>query len=465
MERLSKLRRALIPSDPLQTLFLLGVVLISFSRQLGWYSRPLILKFAQNASAWHRFQIFMNFAVLPTVFAGCAGYFVCFWPGKHPLRKTLLSVVLPALVGLVFVFYNYTSLVAPSVSVLYGGKSFLSDAATMARDWKLFPTAFYACLLGTVLILLFLGSLLRSKAVLPISFSAASDTGELRPELDSRISILIFAMLAVVFFVGDVSNVLEARFLPRGPNPISSAVFELSGALQALFLIVVALSIAGSARLNSLRRVLGFPTLRFLGWTCVIGAVIGFLVQTMHYLSQRAHWAAFDYGKVGPPEFSHLVWSDTGLTAIGLIIVAICEEIVVRGLIQPQLLRRFGMHRGIIFTAAVWGAYEFHLHSFARYAIPDLLVGVGIFFGTHVVLSYLYAWAYLKSGSIVPTIVLHTILNLSTLFRIELDFPGARFVRPAVWAIGTLFLFRFWPVRQQITPEIETSHPDPSPAA
>ncbi|HYK40538.1 MAG TPA: hypothetical protein VEU98_10945, partial [Candidatus Eremiobacteraceae bacterium] len=108
MERVSKFCRALIPTDPFQFLFLLGVVLISFSRQLAWYSKPLISEFIQNASALRRFQILMNLAVLPTVFAGCAGYFVCFWPGKHLVRRTVLVVVLPALIGLVLVFANYT---------------------------------------------------------------------------------------------------------------------------------------------------------------------------------------------------------------------------------------------------------------------------------------------------------------------------------------------------------------------
>jgi len=133
-------------------------------------------------------------------------------------------------------------------------------------------------------------------------------------------------------------------------------------------------------------------------------------------------------------------------------------------LIQPKLLDRFGMHRGIIFTAAIWGAYEFHFYSFARHSIADLLVSVGIFFGTHLALSYLYAWAYLKSDSIIPAIMLHAILNLSTLFRIELDFPGARFARPVVWAVGTLLLFRLWPVVRRIAPAVEIADADPSPA-
>jgi len=104
MEQFSKFCRTLLPADPFQAMLLLGVVLISFSRQLGWYSRPLVFKYTQSTNAMHRFESFMIFAVLLTVFAGCAGYFVCFWPGKHPARRTIVTVLLPAFAGLVFRF-------------------------------------------------------------------------------------------------------------------------------------------------------------------------------------------------------------------------------------------------------------------------------------------------------------------------------------------------------------------------
>ncbi|MBS1866688.1 MAG: CPBP family intramembrane metalloprotease [Acidobacteria bacterium] len=253
--------------------------------------------------------------------------------------------------------------------------------------------------------------------------------------------------------------------LPHGPSGTYDALFSLSGAVQALFLLLVALLIVGSAGLKSVREVLQIPKPRFLGWTCGIGVVLGFLIPTLQYLYERAHWAAFDFGRTGPPQFSAVTFHDSWLTAFGLIVIAICEEIVIRGLLQPKLLDRFGMHRGIVFTAAIWGTYEFHLRTFARYSIPDLLIAIGVFFGTHLALSYLYAWAYLKSGSIVPTIVLHAILSLSTIFKVELDFPGAEYARPFLWAVGTLVLFHVWPVDRRIVPPIEMTDANPSPAS
>lgn len=461
MEQFSKFCRTLLPADPFQAMLLLGVVLISFSRQLGWYSRPLVFKYTQSTNALHRFESFMIFAVLLTVFAGCAGYFVCFWPGKHPARRTIVTVLLPAFAGLVLVFYNYTSLVAPTVSVLYRKRSYFVDAAAIAGDWKIFPTAFYTCLLGAILVFLFLLRHAAGRTILPISFAASYDKGELRPGFSRRISILIFSLLAFVFFTSCIASVLGYSMLLSRPSPTSDA---LSRAIQSVFLLLVAFIIVGSEGLKSVRDVLRFPTARFLGWSCGIGIALGFLVPVLRYLYERAHWAAFDFGRLSPPEFSDVTLRDSWLAALGLIVVAICEEIVLRGLIQPKLLDRFGMHRGIIFAAAIWGAYEFHFYSFARHSIADLLVSVGIFFGTHLALSYLYAWAYLKSDSIIPAIMLHAILNLSTLFRIELDFPGARFARPVVWAVGTLLLFRLWPVVRRIAPAVEIADADPSPA-
>jgi membrane protease YdiL (CAAX protease family) len=465
MEQFTRFCRSLIPTDPFQALFLSGAVLISFSRQLGWYSRPIILKYTQDTSVSHNFANFMIIAVLPTLFAGCAGYFVCFWPGKHPVRRTAVAVLLPVLAGLILVFLNYASLAAPSrVSVLYGQKSDLTGVAAMAGEWRLFPTAFYACLLGAIFVFLFLLRLANGKSALPLRFLASYAKVGLGPELSKRTCILIFAIPALAFFANCISYVFGAWSLPHGPSPISDALSKLSGATQASFLAVVAFLIVGSVGLKFLRQVLQLPTPRFLGWACGIGVVLGFVVPVLHYLFERSHWAAFDFGKTSPPQFSDVTLHKSWLAAIGLIVVAICVEIVMRGLLQPKLLDRFGIHRGIVFTAAIWGAYEFHLYNFARYSVPDLLVTVGVFFGTHLTLSYLYAWAYLKSGSIVPTIALHAILSLSTLFKIELDFPGARYARLVVWVVGTLLLFRIWPLTRQIAPEVDMPRPDPTPA-
>jgi membrane protease YdiL (CAAX protease family) len=464
MDKFSKFCRALIPADAFQSLFLFGVVLISFSRQLGWYSRPLIFEFTQEAHIPRNFVNFMALAVLPTVFAGCAGYFVCFWPGKHPVRRMMLAVLLPAVSGLLLVFFNYASLVTPTVSVLYRKKPYFSVIATLASDWKLFPTAFYACLLGVILVLLFLQRLGRGKPVLPLSFPVSPDDGELGPELPRRFSILVFALPALVFFTSCTSTFIF-WLLPSGRSPALDTLFNLSPAFQALILLLVSALIVGLDGLRFLWKVLQLPPPRFVGWACAIGVVLGFFIPTLRYLYERSHWAAFDFGRVGPPRFSDSVaFHGPGSLIFGLIVVAICEEMVMRGLLQPGLLDRFGMHRGIIFTAVIWGAYEFHLYSFARYSVLELFIAVAIFFGSHIVLSYLYAWTYLKSGSIVPAIVLHAILSLSILFRVEVDFPAARYARVVVWAIGALLLYRFWPVSRQMASEVDMSGPDPSPA-
>src|SRR5881397_2180054 len=165
----------------------------------------------------------------------------------------------------------------------------------MARDWTLFPTAFYACLLGAVLVFLFLQRLARGKSVLPLSFPATSAKGELEPELSGRVCILIFSIPALAYFANCISYALGLWSLPYGPSPTSSALFKLSGAIQALFLLFVALLIVGSSGLKSLRQVLQLPAPRFLGWTGGIGVVLGFLIHAMRYLYERSHWAASDF--------------------------------------------------------------------------------------------------------------------------------------------------------------------------
>jgi|GEM_PF-6080223 membrane protease YdiL (CAAX protease family) len=465
MERFSKFCRSLIPADAFQALFLLGVVLISFSRQLGWYSRELVFQYTDDRQVLQRFGIFMVYAILPTVFAGCAGYFICFWPGRHPVRRIVLAVLLPVLAGLAWVFFLYASLAAAPVSVLYRNQWNFFGATAIAKDWRLFPTPFYACLLGAILVLLFLQRLARGKSVLPLSFPVSPGESELGPELSKRISILIFVIPGLVFFTACASTVMALWFVPNLQSPRLDTIFSLSPGIQSLILLLVAILIVGFDGLKSIWKVLQLPPPSFVGRVCLIGVVLGFFVPAVQYLYERSHWAAYDFGRISPPHFSdHITSHAPGALIIGLIVAAICEEMVMRGLLQPGLLARFGMHRGIVFTAAIWGAYEFHLHSFVRYSIPELLLVVTTFFGTHVVLSYLYAWAYLKSGSIIPTIVLHAILSLSFLVRVELDFPFASYARVMVWAIGAMLLYRFWPVRRQMVPPVGLSEANPNPA-
>jgi membrane protease YdiL (CAAX protease family) len=207
-------------------------------------------------------------------------------------------------------------------------------------------------MLGASFVLVFLQRLVAG-SVLPVGFPMSSEENE-RPVLPMRISILIFAMLAVAFFTACVSALPVIAVLPKGRAQLSNSIFTLSGGIQSLFLLVLALLIVGSAGLDSVRHAFRLTSARFLGWALATGVIIGFLLPALGYVLERSHWTSLDVAKAYPPQISDLLVSDASwLGAFGLILVAICEEIVVRGMLQPRLTARFGLHGGIIFTAAI----------------------------------------------------------------------------------------------------------------
>src|SRR6266567_9382755 len=103
MNRLSSFLRSAIPADPWHLVLLAGVVCIYVSPFCRLWPREIL---ASSYSSWSEtdsrgaFDVMRFWVILlrfALVFSGIAGYFVCFWPGARPIRRTALVVFLPAL--------------------------------------------------------------------------------------------------------------------------------------------------------------------------------------------------------------------------------------------------------------------------------------------------------------------------------------------------------------------------------
>src|SRR5947209_14330570 len=90
MKRLAKFLRSVLPVDWTQLIFLFGIVCLYIAGHLrSWATEGTFTPYKP-----------LLFAAYMTFLAGAAGYFICFWPGMHPVRRILYWVCLPALVGL-----------------------------------------------------------------------------------------------------------------------------------------------------------------------------------------------------------------------------------------------------------------------------------------------------------------------------------------------------------------------------
>src|SRR3989442_8830101 len=97
VKRVAEFLRSVLPDEWTQLIFLFGVVCLYIAGHL----RP-----------WPAESIYtprrpLLFAAYMTLLAGTAGYFGCFLPCRHPVRRLLYLVWFPALVGLRLTFFLF----------------------------------------------------------------------------------------------------------------------------------------------------------------------------------------------------------------------------------------------------------------------------------------------------------------------------------------------------------------------
>src|SRR5262249_48190756 len=111
------------------------------------------------------------FAAYMPLLAGVTGYFICFWPGRHPVRRISCWVCLPALGGLslaygLFLYYG----LGPSSR---GTGTVHTIGWALSALWSL-GAEFHFALLGLILVALFAWRLATGRSSLPLALPESS---------------------------------------------------------------------------------------------------------------------------------------------------------------------------------------------------------------------------------------------------------------------------------------------------
>jgi hypothetical protein len=172
VERLAKFIRSVIPADPARLLLLAGAVCLTVSPHLRfWPSEFITLLDHRSEVLVEQAAALKTFLVFFVMFSGMAAYFVCFWPGSHPIRRILLSVFAPAIAGSGFILAQIFWFTQPATSVLqsthYVTQSIKSSEWTR---WISLPGFFY-CVVGLLLLAIYTSRLAFGIARLPLSLS------------------------------------------------------------------------------------------------------------------------------------------------------------------------------------------------------------------------------------------------------------------------------------------------------
>jgi membrane protease YdiL (CAAX protease family) len=92
------------------------------------------------------------------------------------------------------------------------------------------------------------------------------------------------------------------------------------------------------------------------------------------------------------------------------------EELGWRGLLVPELARRFSFTATALISGVAWAAWHVPVMVLADYHNPGapLWFGLVCFAVLVIGISFAFAWLRLKSGSVWPTVLLHASHNVAS---------------------------------------------------
>jgi len=368
LKALFRFLRSVLPADLFQLVFLAGIFCLIVSRRLRWWPSHGLKGIPQEVfnsptSAIRDLWIsLLSIGVWPIMFSALAGYFVCFWPGKRPVRRVVLAVCLPvslvvALLSISFIYFTDRplSVLEPTSDILRHARSW------PARLWTLGP-GLHLCLLGIVLIAVFTFRLASRKSHLPLAVAPPAN----------------YLLLGVAF--------------------------------------PVAVSLASS-----------------------LGG----------YLLSRMQWAAGNRWHTPPELVSYFAVPDAWLLL--LFFAALAEEIIFRGLLQPRFIERYGVYRGIFLVSVVWASFHFWSDSYGASEV-GVLEQFSYRICSCLALGFVLSWITLRSGSVLPAAIAHTLSNVSVFSQPHL--PGDRLWQLTLWTGLGYALFHYWPI-SETTPSDE----------
>ena len=463
VKRVAEFLRSVLPDEWTQLIFLFGVV---------------CLYIAGHLRSWPAESIYtprrpLLFAAYMTLLAGTAGYFVCFWPGRHPVRRILYWVCLPALVGLgltYFLFLYYG--LGPSSAHEISKSAAHTIGWALSALWELGP-GFNSALLGLIIVTLFALRLASGCSSLPLALPKSSVPFSDDPASWRRVQILVWIQVALAGGLLNISlhisfalvllgiayllfpwiarlarlSTLATSFL-RG---LAAIIGSLPDAYPAT-MVGLALLTLGKEGWKDLRRSVRLPLPESFVLAMAFPVGISAVISFAQYFVDRVHWLAQHAGTFAPPQIAAYFGLPTG-PVLSPLYDAFAEEVIFRGLLQPRFIRRYGLTRGIFLLAMVWAAAHFFVDSFSsQLSHGGVLLAIGWRVVDCLVLSFVLGWLTLQTESVLPATVAHGFENVLISSPFGAPFPAMGLVKTLLWGVLAYVLFRYWPVRLEGEP-------------
>ena len=455
-KRLGSFIASLMPADRGFFFLLLGSTLLFISSSLGWWHgwKTAVLGTSRNSgtaigtlaiAAWREILPFSSF---PLKLAGAAGFFVCFFPGRFPLRRLRLWVCLPAALGIAmpFVLVSAAALGIQGKTNPWGNGDLISLSGMSKITWNA-GTGLHFALLGLVFIILGESRLRRGLAVLPIHLkSTTPQSADIASQQSDEHTWTKFVWFAITLMneVGVVGGAIAASILGRAFDATyfgfthSHAIWFLKTLVLVIaagvFLLLV-LSLAGESRWEVLRNSIRLPFPEYFA--------IGFLLPLAIYVVPQIFADIYDPSRPLPSPRVADSTMTPALIFFNLCLFALVEEIAWRGYLQPRFIARFGVYRGIFFVGMVWAAFHFSGDFRANQTDANVIRAlVGRMLGA-ILIGFALSWLTLRSKSVLPAALAHATQNGLS----ECGAPSY-WLELGLWALAVFLLFRFWPPRE-----------------
>jgi membrane protease YdiL (CAAX protease family) len=462
-ERLASFLRSVIPADPSQLLFLAGIVCLVVSSRLSWLpSEKALAPFHPDSSEYFQMvfdtRIFLIFPSLLSLFSGFAGYFVCFWPGARPIRRTIFLVLIPALAGIGLDLGRLLYVDSLFTSVL--NHNIVGNLPTWPQLllWTSAP-GFHFGIAGIILVGVFVARMLFGLARLPLSLNGTTANNSLDGEFWYRAQLIIWVLLGPLLFAVTIPTVTIFMF-PIVASRISiiteNAWFpRISSFIESLMYLGMICWVGGRSFRETVRASVRLFQPLYLVISAAVPFGIALIISTGNYLFDRSIWAEHEFGYQAAPLFGgYFTFPNPWLLL--MFFAALYEEIVFRGFLLKILDLRYGLYRGMFLTGIIWAA--FHFHSDATFnrteqsMLWQLLLRICICLG----LNSVFCWLTLKSGSVIPAAIAHTLYNVIVLGGFGPNFPNKIWIQAFLWGALALLLFIYSPIPMRV-PENQTA--------
>jgi membrane protease YdiL (CAAX protease family) len=301
-------------------------------------------------------------------------------------------------------------------------------------------------LLGLVLVTGFTVRVALGSASLPLALPQCGPSADESPSW-RRVEIFLWVLLGLLPMARWLSlTTFIFYFIREHLSPFK----DLGARVAQLFVVdsitvLIAIWVIGREAWDDFRRSLSWPPVGSFVLSISFPLGIALLLSGGQYLLAILHWIAYRSCGLSVPGIGRYVTAPSAGLLIFLLL-ALCEEVLFRGILQPQFIRRYGTVRGVFLVGVVFAAAHFSEDFSVWYTDGMVILKLCVRLAGAIPLSLVAGWLTLRTGSVLPAAVAHGFANVLGTSPLGPTFLGIGPVGDLLWAVLAYALFRYWPV-------------------